>query len=153
MAVGAYQVDCWCWYFGLYGIYSLYAVRLFPELALNIFLWAVPLTIGISLIIYHRQSQRSLWNSALKFLPIRNAIVRTQQTALNLGRLPKALDIARALKWAGWRVIIAELFACICVVHRVMWTNATKRQPNEDKSTYGSIASHYAENKDDCARL
>lgn len=35
------------------------AVRLFPELALNIFLWAVPLTIGISLIIYHRLKVRN----------------------------------------------------------------------------------------------
>ena len=38
--------------------------------------------------------------------------MRTAPTALlTLGRLPKALDIARALHGAGWRVLVAEPFA------------------------------------------
>lgn len=38
--------------------------------------------------------------------------MRTSPTALlTLGRLPKALDIARALYGAGWRVLVAEPFA------------------------------------------
>lgn len=45
------------------------AVRLFPELALNIFLWAVPLTIGISLIIYHRLKVRNRYKKQRADIP------------------------------------------------------------------------------------
>jgi hypothetical protein len=31
------------------------SVRIFPELALNPFMWAVPLVVGVSLIIWHRR--------------------------------------------------------------------------------------------------
>jgi hypothetical protein len=34
---------------------------------------------------------------------------------LTLGRLPKALDIARSFAAAGWRVVVAEPFACTLV--------------------------------------
>jgi hypothetical protein len=32
------------------------SVRIFPEMALNPFMWAIPLVVGVALIIWHRRA-------------------------------------------------------------------------------------------------
>lgn len=61
----------------------------------------------------------------------------TKTALLTLGRLPKALDIARAFKCAGWRVIIAEPFAWhLCRPSRDVDKCYKTPAPNIDKSAY-----------------
>jgi hypothetical protein len=56
---------------------------------------------------------------------------------LTLGRLPKALDIARALKQAGWRVIVAEPFAWhLARLSRSVDVSLVTRAPNGDPHGY-----------------
>ncbi|MEO1033975.1 MAG: ATP-grasp domain-containing protein [Pseudomonadota bacterium] len=61
-----------------------------------------------------------------------------QNTALlTLGRLPKALDIARALHGAGWRVIVAE--PCrwhLCAVSTAVARSIRVPSPTEDSAAY-----------------
>ncbi len=60
------------------------------------------------------------------------------QTALiTLGRLPKALDIARALHGAGWRVVIAEPFgAHMCKSSNAVAATFKIRSPVDDEAGY-----------------
>jgi predicted ATP-grasp superfamily ATP-dependent carboligase len=56
---------------------------------------------------------------------------------LTLGRLPKGLDIARALHAAGCRVIVAEPFAWhICRLSRAVARSYQVAAPNRDKARY-----------------
>ena len=56
---------------------------------------------------------------------------------LTLGRLPKGLDIARALHAAGCRVIVAEPFAWhICRLSRAVARSYQVAAPNRDKERY-----------------
>lgn len=61
-----------------------------------------------------------------------------QKTALlTLGRLPKALDIARALAGAGYRVIVAEPFGLhLCRVSRSVARSYQTIAPNDDPRQY-----------------
>lgn len=61
-----------------------------------------------------------------------------QKTALlTLGRLPKALDIARSLAGAGYRVIVAEPFALhLCRVSRSVARSYQTIAPNDDPQQY-----------------
>jgi hypothetical protein len=56
---------------------------------------------------------------------------------LTLGRLPKALDVARALHAVGCRVIVAEPFAWhICRLSRAVARSYRVASPNRDKARY-----------------
>ncbi|MEM0985796.1 MAG: hypothetical protein AAGJ32_06085 [Pseudomonadota bacterium] len=56
---------------------------------------------------------------------------------LTLGRLPKALDIARALHGAGWRVVIADPFRRhLCSASKVVARCIQVRAPAEDPQGY-----------------
>lgn len=56
---------------------------------------------------------------------------------LSLGRLPKALDIARALAGAGYRVIVAEPFALhLCRVSNAVAKSLRVTAPNVDAARY-----------------
>ena len=61
-----------------------------------------------------------------------------QKTALlTLGRLPKALDLARALDGAGYRVIVAEPFAWhLCRVSRTVSRSYRTPAPNDNPDRY-----------------
>ncbi|MFK7963344.1 MAG: ATP-grasp domain-containing protein [Burkholderiaceae bacterium] len=61
-----------------------------------------------------------------------------QKTALlTLGRLPKALDVARALAGAGYRVIVAEPFAWhLCRVSRSVSRSYQTPAPNDGPDRY-----------------
>jgi predicted ATP-grasp superfamily ATP-dependent carboligase len=56
---------------------------------------------------------------------------------LTLGRLPKALDVARALKSAGLRVLVAEPFAWhLCRASRAVDKSVRVTAPNTDPGRY-----------------
>ncbi len=56
---------------------------------------------------------------------------------LTLGRLPKALDIARAFAGEGWRVIVAEPFAWhLCRLSRAVHRSIPVCAPNTDLQRY-----------------
>jgi predicted ATP-grasp superfamily ATP-dependent carboligase len=56
---------------------------------------------------------------------------------LTLGRLPKALDIARSFKLHGWRVLIAEPFAWhLCRVSQAVDRSFTVTAPAVDAAAY-----------------
>ena len=61
-----------------------------------------------------------------------------QKTALlTLGRLPKGLDVARALSAAGFRVIVAEPFKWhLCRVSRAIERSYQVTPPVEDRTAY-----------------
>lgn len=56
---------------------------------------------------------------------------------LTLGRLPKALDIARSFHAAGWRVLVAEPFAWhLCRLSRAVARSFTVTAPAVDAAAY-----------------
>ncbi len=56
---------------------------------------------------------------------------------LTLGRLPKALELARALHGAGWRVVIAEPFSGhVCKPSRAVAKSIRITAPNTDSNRY-----------------
>lgn len=56
---------------------------------------------------------------------------------LTLGRLPKALDIARSFRLHGWRVLVAEPFAWhLCRVSRAVDRSFTVPAPATDPAAY-----------------
>jgi hypothetical protein len=60
-----------------------------------------------------------------------------QTVLLTLGRLPKALELARALSGAGCRVIIAEPFARhVCRPSRAIARSHVVTAPNDDRERY-----------------
>jgi predicted ATP-grasp superfamily ATP-dependent carboligase len=60
-----------------------------------------------------------------------------QTVLLTLGRLPKALELARALSGAGCRVIIAEPFARhVCKPSRAVFRSHVVAAPNHDRERY-----------------
>ena len=61
----------------------------------------------------------------------------TKTALLTLGRLPKALDIARALHGAGWRVIIAEPFRThLCAPSKLVHATFQVPSPVSDENAY-----------------
>jgi predicted ATP-grasp superfamily ATP-dependent carboligase len=61
----------------------------------------------------------------------------TKTVLLTLGRLPKALEIARSFKRAGWRVIIAEPFAWhVSRLSNAVAVSACVAAPNDDRARY-----------------
>jgi hypothetical protein len=60
-----------------------------------------------------------------------------QTVLLTLGRLPKALELARALSGAGCRVVIAEPFARhVCRPSRAVSCSHVVTAPNDDREQY-----------------
>jgi len=56
---------------------------------------------------------------------------------LTIGRMPKALEVARALSGAGHRVLVADPFAWhICRISRAVTRSFTTRAPNDDRAGY-----------------
>lgn len=61
----------------------------------------------------------------------------TRTVLLTLGRLPKALDLARALSGAGCRVLVAEPFGWhLCRVSRHVARSFRVTAPNTDRAAY-----------------
>lgn len=61
----------------------------------------------------------------------------TKTVLLTLGRLPKALEVARSFKRAGWRVVIAEPFAWhVSRLSRVVDKSLRVTAPAEDRGRY-----------------
>ena len=53
---------------------------------------------------------------------------------LTIGRMPKALEVARALAGAGHRVIVADPFAWhVCRVSRAVTSSFRTTAPNDDR--------------------
>lgn len=64
--------------------------------------------------------------------------MRQQTALLTLGRLPKALALARALHAVGWRVVVADPFRWhLCRPSRAVAASYRVTAPNTDRDAYG----------------
>ncbi|TCO77079.1 ATP-grasp domain-containing protein [Chromatocurvus halotolerans] len=63
--------------------------------------------------------------------------MREQTALLTLGRLPKALALARALHAGGWRVVVADPFRWhLCRPSRAVSASYRVTAPNKDRDSY-----------------
>ncbi|EFL90712.1 ATP-grasp domain superfamily [Ahrensia sp. R2A130] len=137
LASGAYQSARWCRYFGLHSLPRVWRGAAYAGSCTEP--CAVGYTAGDRCFDYHLSTgegatETICWSSQAQR---RRGGCRVKTALVTLGRLPKGLDICRALNEAGWRVIVAEPSERhLCGLSNSVARTLPATAPNDDADAY-----------------